>query len=72
MVKNPSVFVRHVDIVQDIYIRDEVPYLRVTHLAIDTRLAGGADLTIREHICVPTTVATEGKAHDEPVCSATP
>jgi hypothetical protein len=72
MVKNPSVFVRRVDVVQDIYIRDEVPYLRVTHLAIDTRLAGGADLTIREHICVPTTVAAEGKADDEPMCSATP
>ena len=72
VVKNPSVFVRRVDIVQDIYIRDEAPYLRVTHLGVDTRLAGRAELTIREHMCTPTTVATGGTPSDELLCSTAP
>jgi len=71
-VKKPSVFVRRIDVVQDIYIRDEAPYLRVTHLEIDTRLAGRAELTIRERICAPTTVAMEGRPKDERTCSTTP
>jgi hypothetical protein len=70
-IKNPSVFVRRIDVVEDIYIRDEASYLRVTHLVIDTRLAGRAELTVRERICVPTTVA-EGRASDERLCSTAP
>ena len=71
-VKKPSVFLRRIDVVQDIYIRGEAPYLRVTHLEIDTRLAGSAELTIREHICAPSSVATEGIASDDRMCSTTP
>jgi hypothetical protein len=71
IVKSPSVFVRRIDVVEDIYIRDEAPYLRVTHLEINTRVAGSAELTIREHICAPTTLATEGGPRDGRTCSAT-
>jgi hypothetical protein len=74
LVKTGSVFVRHIDVVQDIYIRDEAPYLQVTHLEIGTRLAGRAELTIRERICAePATItATQGRSNDELMCSTTP
>ena len=49
LVKQPSIFVRRVDIVQDTDIREGSPYLRITRLGIETRLAGRAELTIREH-----------------------
>ena len=48
LVKSPSVFIRRVDISRDIENLDGVPYLRTTHLDIDTRLVGHAVLTIQE------------------------
>jgi hypothetical protein len=48
LVKTPSVFLRHVDVVQDTDLQNDEPALRITHLEIDTRLAGRAELTIRE------------------------
>ncbi len=71
-VKMPSVFVRRIDVVQDIYFREEAPYLRIMRLGIDTRLAGRAELTIRERICEPTTAATQERASDERLCATTP
>jgi len=70
-VKMPSVFVRRIEVVQDVYVRGEAAYLRVTHLEIDTRLAGRAELTIRERICAPTTATLE-RSSDERMCSTTP
>ena len=67
MVKMPSVFVRRIDVVQDTYILEAAPYLRVTHLEVDTRLAGLAELTIRERIGAPTE-----DPDDERTCSTTP
>ena len=55
--------------VQDIYTLEEVPYLRVTHLEIDTRVAGRAELTILERTCELTGV---GGSSDERACSTTP
>src|SRR5450631_2863791 len=48
LVKNPSIFVRRIEIVRDTRLRDGVPYLQTTRLAIDTRLLGRAEVTIRE------------------------
>jgi hypothetical protein len=48
LVKNPSIFVRRVELVRDTRLRDGVPYLQTTRLAIDTRLVGRAEVTIRE------------------------
>jgi hypothetical protein len=48
LVKSPSVFLRRIDVVQDTDIREGLPYLRITHLDIDTRLVGRAELTIQE------------------------
>jgi hypothetical protein len=74
LVKTPSVFVRGIDVVQDIYILDDAPFLRITHLAVDTRLAGRAELTIRERICAgeSTIAATQERSSDERLCSTAP
>jgi hypothetical protein len=48
LVKKPSIFVRRVELVRDTRLHDGVPDLETTHLAIDTRLVGRAELTIRE------------------------
>lgn len=49
LVKSPSILLRHIDILQETDIRDGVTTFRQTHLSIDTRFTGRAELTIREH-----------------------
>jgi len=53
LVKRPSIFIRRLKITRDVSLSDGVPYLRTTHLDIDVRLAGRAELTIIESPCVP-------------------
>lgn len=48
LVKSPSAFLRRVEITRDISVRDGLPYLRTTHVAISARLIGPAELTIKE------------------------
>jgi hypothetical protein len=48
VVKRASIFIRQIRITRDSGSRAAPPYLRVTHVDIDTRLAGRAVLTIRE------------------------
>jgi len=74
LVKTPSVFVRRIEVVQDIDILDGAPHLRITHLEIDTRLVGRAELTIRERYCGPTAGETTqgGLSDDELACSTAP
>jgi hypothetical protein len=48
LVKRPSVFVKRVDFTRETQLRDGVAEMRITHLTIDTRLAGKAELTIQE------------------------
>ncbi len=48
LVKKPSLFVRRIEILRDTRYREGLPYIRVTHLEIDTRLVGRARLTITE------------------------
>lgn len=48
VVKRPSIFIRRIRITRDSGSRAALPYLRVTHVEVDTRLAGRAELTIRE------------------------
>jgi hypothetical protein len=49
LVKKPSIFVRRIELERDTTLRDGIPSTETTHLAIDTRLVGRAELTIREH-----------------------
>jgi hypothetical protein len=48
LVERPSIFVKRVDIVQETALRDGSAEERVTHLSVDTRLVGRAELTIHE------------------------
>jgi len=52
LVKNPSIFVKRVDVTRETSLRDGVAESRVTHLAVETRLVGRAELTIHERPCV--------------------
>jgi hypothetical protein len=47
-VKRPSVFIRAIEVKRDTNLRNGLPYTRVTHVAIETRLVGSAELTITE------------------------
>jgi hypothetical protein len=51
LVKRPSIFVKRVDVTREIVLRDGIPDLRVTHLLVDTRLVGRAELLIYERPC---------------------
>jgi hypothetical protein len=48
LVEKPSIFVKRVDIIQETALRDGSAEERVTHLSVDTRLVGRAELTIHE------------------------
>ncbi len=48
LVKRPSVFIRQIEVTRDTNLRGGLPDTRVTHVAIDTRLVGRAELTITE------------------------
>jgi hypothetical protein len=52
LVKKPSIFVKRVDIARETTVRDGVAEMRVTHLSVDTRLVGRAELTIQEQPAV--------------------
>jgi hypothetical protein len=47
-VKRPSIFIRQVRIERDTSLCDGVPHTRLTHVEVDTRLVGRAELTITE------------------------
>jgi hypothetical protein len=57
LVKRPSIFVKRVDLTRETVLRNGVADARVTHLSVDTRLVGRAELTIREH---PFSASDEG------------
>ena len=59
LVKRPSVFLKRVDVVQDTDLMDDAPAMRITHLEIETRLVGLAELTIRERFS-----AADGRTDD--------
>src|ERR1700676_5460119 len=48
LVKRPSVFIRKIEVTRDTNLRNGLPYTRVTHVSIETRLLGRAELTITE------------------------
>jgi hypothetical protein len=59
LVKKPSIFVKRVDIARETTLRDGIAEMRVTHLSVDTRLVGRAELTIQER---PYTAPDHGPA----------
>ena len=51
LVKRPSIFIRHFEIVRDVRLQDGAPYVRTTQIEIDARFVGRAELTITESPC---------------------
>src|SRR5882762_6983089 len=51
LVKKPSIFVKRVDVTRETTFRDGSADMRVTHLSVDTRLVGRAELIIHERPC---------------------
>lgn len=47
-VKSPSIFVKRITVTRETVLLDGIAVERVTHLSIDTRLVGRAELTVRE------------------------
>ena len=48
LVKSPSIFIKRVSVTRENYIHDGTIEARITHLAVDTRLVGRAELVIEE------------------------
>jgi hypothetical protein len=48
LVKGPSIFVKRVDVTRETSLRDGMVEARITHLSVDTRLIGRAELVIEE------------------------
>ncbi len=48
LVKRPSIFVKRVDVTRETDLHEGIAAVRVTHLSVDIRLVGRAELTIRE------------------------
>ena len=46
--KRPSIFIAEIEVTRDTNLRDGVPDTRVTHVSIETRLVGRAELMITE------------------------
>jgi hypothetical protein len=48
LVKNPSIFLKRINLTRENYFRDGIVETRITHLLIDTRLVGSARLVVVE------------------------
>jgi hypothetical protein len=48
LVKRPSIFVKRVDLTRETTLRGGIAEMRVTHLTVDTRIVGRAELTLCE------------------------
>jgi hypothetical protein len=51
LVKQPSILVKRVDVTRETTLQDGIAAMRVTHLSVDTRFVGRAELTIHERPC---------------------
>jgi hypothetical protein len=51
LVKNPSIFVKRVDVTRNTALRDGIAEMQVTHLSVDVRFIGRAELTVQERPC---------------------
>jgi hypothetical protein len=59
LVRNPSIFLKRVNVTRENCLRDGVVEARITHLLVETRLVGSARLVVVER---PTTVLGTGPA----------
>jgi hypothetical protein len=61
LVKKPSPFIKRLRITHDVGVRNGAPYMRTTHLDIDVRFIGRAQLTIVESPC--SELVSESEVH---------
>jgi hypothetical protein len=61
LVKNTSIFVKRISLIRETSFEDGVAATRLTHLSVDTRLAGVAELIIQER---PYTASEGGPAEN--------
>jgi len=59
LVKNPSMFLKRVNVTRENYLREGIVEARITHLLLDARLMGCARIVVVER---PTTVLETGSA----------
>lgn len=69
LVKSPSIFIRRLKMTRDVSLRDGVPHLRTTHLDINVRVAGHAELTIVESPCASRAVTPHAVAVQESIAA---
>jgi hypothetical protein len=58
-VKSPSIFVKRITVTRETVLSDGLAVERITHLSIDTRLIGRAELTIHERPLTDSAPGTE-------------
>jgi hypothetical protein len=51
LVKSPSIFVKRIDVTRNTALRDGIAEMQVTHLSVDVRFIGRAELTVHERPC---------------------
>lgn len=69
LVKNPSIFVKRINVTRETALRGGIAEMRVTHLSIDIRLVGRAELTIQER---PLGAPERGAAFDDAPADSLP
>jgi len=63
LVKSPSIFLKRVAVTRETNLRDGVAESRTTHIALDTRLVGRAQLVIHERPCSDCTEVADSGAN---------
>jgi hypothetical protein len=58
LVKSPSIFVKRINVTRETAVHDGLAEDRVTHVSVDTRLVGRAELTVHEHPCIDSACGT--------------
>jgi len=53
LVKTPSGFAPHIQVVRDTKLLNGVPCVRITHVSMKTRMAGSGELTVTEYRLLP-------------------
>jgi len=53
LVKRPSIFVKRIDVTREISLSDGVIEARITHLSLDLRLVGRAEIVVKERPFLP-------------------
>jgi hypothetical protein len=51
LVKNPSIFIKRIDVTRETTLTEGIAQVRTTHLSVDIRFVGRAELTIQERPC---------------------